>query len=156
MCVLGGSVGWLVCVGRPSVQTAGALRPVSKTHCSSLSSGLRFLATSSSVQAAVFVIIWGSNRGPAPFLHSQSTSLCTRIHTTTQTHTSVSRVLITNSARVYLFDYNWLFWIHIDLFSAAMARGRLSSFFFFLFLVSCFLIESHVVVQTRRKHFRLV
>jgi hypothetical protein len=25
-----------------------------------------------------------------------------------------------------------------------------------LFLVSCFLIESHVVVQTRRKHFRLV
>lgn len=57
---------------------------------SSLSSGLRFLATSSSVQAAVLVIISGSNRGSAPFLHSQSTSLCTRIHPTTHRHMSVS------------------------------------------------------------------
>lgn len=88
----------------------------------------------------MFVIISGSNRGSAPFLHSQSTSLCTRRYTYIQphadTHTSVSRVLITNSARVYLFDYyNWahfiLFFlssfsgIRIDLFGPPMARGRL-------------------------------
>ena len=96
-----------LCLGSVGGPSRRRPRPVSTTHTHTHTAGLVRFAVSRNIVVAVVVVgpsccACNNSRqqqevGPIPSF-PVNIVMCTRTH---------SRVLITNSARVYLFDYNW-------------------------------------------------